>query len=433
MTRAAAEASKKPLGLFELVAIALGGMIGGGIFAVLGIAVEGVGNAAAVAIALGGGVALLAAYPYAKLTALYEDEGATYSFFKRTFPAARTATVIVGWLVVFGYIATLALYAFTFASYVIGLLAAAPPAWLRPAIGIGVIAAFAVLNVISVRLVGLVEDVMVYVKLAALLLIAVVLFASGAAEQAWPVFEEHSSLGGIATIAALTFVAFEGFQLAIHAYGEADAPRTNVPRAIYISVAIATVVYVMLAEGALWAIPQAQIIRDKEFALAAGASSVLGNAGLSIVVAGALLATSSAISGTLFGASRLIAVIAADQNFPSPLGLRNAARIPVRAIVAMTAGAAALLLSGGLNTILEFGSLTFIVVSLLMAVCNWRVRAQTGANRVVSLLSIAGLALAGVLIVHHEATDAPARLAATLGTFGGIAVLATIYSRVVRR
>ena len=76
----------KNLGLAELIAIALGGMVGGGIFTVLGIAVSIIGNLAPVAIFIGGCIAALAAYSYVKLGLFYKDEGATYSFFKRTYP-----------------------------------------------------------------------------------------------------------------------------------------------------------------------------------------------------------------------------------------------------------------------------------------------------------------------------------------------------------
>ena len=109
----------KSLGLPELVAIALGGMVGGGIFTVLGISVAMIGNLTPVAILIGGIIALLAAYAYVKLGLYYKDEGATFSFFKRTYPSSHFAPSVIGWLVVFGYISTLALYAYTFSSYAI--------------------------------------------------------------------------------------------------------------------------------------------------------------------------------------------------------------------------------------------------------------------------------------------------------------------------
>ncbi len=57
----------KSLGLPELIAIALGGMVGGGIFTVLGVSVALIGNLTPFAILIGGIIALFAAYSYVKL------------------------------------------------------------------------------------------------------------------------------------------------------------------------------------------------------------------------------------------------------------------------------------------------------------------------------------------------------------------------------
>jgi len=76
----------KTLGLLELIAIALGGMVGGGIFTILGISVAMIGNLTPFAIIIGGLIASLAAYSYVKLGLYYRDEGANYSFLKQTYP-----------------------------------------------------------------------------------------------------------------------------------------------------------------------------------------------------------------------------------------------------------------------------------------------------------------------------------------------------------
>ena len=77
----------KALGLPELIAIALGGMVGGGIFTILGISVALIGPYTPLAIMAGGIIAALAAYSYVKLGVYYRDEGATYGFLNVPFPA----------------------------------------------------------------------------------------------------------------------------------------------------------------------------------------------------------------------------------------------------------------------------------------------------------------------------------------------------------
>ena len=93
----------KTLGVLELIAIALGGMVGGGIFTILGISVSMIGAYTPLAIIIGGIMASLAAYSYIKLSIYYKDEGATYSFYKRTFPQSPFAASLIGWWIVFGY------------------------------------------------------------------------------------------------------------------------------------------------------------------------------------------------------------------------------------------------------------------------------------------------------------------------------------------
>ena len=408
---------KKELGLAELIAIALGGMVGGGIFSILGISVEHIGNATPIAILIGGVLASFAAYSYVKLALLYKDEGATYSFFKKTFPNSSFAASSIGWLVVFGYISTLALYAFTFSTYLSSVLPFENSIWLNRGIAGGIIMLFSIINLVSVKGMGKLEDAMVYTKLVIILFISGLLAGKGNIENFSPIFESNTSLLGILMIASITFVSYEGFQLVIHAYDEMDEPEVNIPRAIYGAIAIAIVLYVALALGALATIPKEQIIADKEYALAAGAEVILGKFGAFMVIFGALLATSSAISGTLFGASRLIAVIATDGYFPQKLSNRIKGHIPNYAIVTMSLIAFALILGGGLEIILEFGSITFIIVSFLMAYANFVKRHETKTHIFPAITAMMGLFSAGTLIFYFEFIESPEQLIYIFGIY----------------
>lgn len=433
MSKTLTRSRKKDLGLAELIAIALGGMVGGGIFSILGISVLLVGNTTPIAILIGGVLASFAAYSYVQLAKLYKDEGATYSFFKKTFPGSDFASSAIGWLVVFGYISTLALYAFTFSSYFCSLLPVERSDWLNKLVAGAIILVFALINIISVKGMGKLEDWLVYTKIIILLFISGLLAGKGDVNNFLPVIETSSSLTTILVVAAVTFVAYEGFQLVIHAYNEMDNPQKNIPRAIYSAIVIATLLYVILALGALSAIPKEAIVKDKEYALAAGSQQILGSFAFFIVIFGALLATSSAISGTIFGASRLIAVIANDGFFPKPFGKRVKEHIPRNAVIVMSVLAFVLILSGGLEVILEFGSITFIIVSFLMSYANFVKRKETGSHIFVTVIAMAGLFFAGVLIFYFEYKESPEQLAYILGLYAVLIVGAYMYARSVRR
>ncbi len=398
------------LGTPELIAIALGGMVGGGIFTVLGISVSLIGVFTPVAIIIGGAIASFAAYSYIKLGVYYKDEGATYSFFKKTFPASPFAASLIGWWVIFGYISTIALYAYTFSSYAISSFTFGDSEVIRKLVACAIIVFFTLVNIWSVKGMGKIEDIMVYTKLIILAIISFVLINNS--NTTLPVLlENQSDVSAISVliVASITFVAYEGFQLVINAVNEIDNPEKKIPIAIYSSIALAILIYAVIALGAILAIPFDEIIQNKEYALASGTENLIGHWGTDLVVAGALLASSSAISGTVFGASRQMAVIAQDGYFPSALAFRKN-RIPVVAIICMALMGIALILVGSLELILEFGSVTFLIVSLLMALANFKIRKLTHSSTVITICAIFGLLIGTTLIFYYEYKQQPQQL-----------------------
>ena len=413
----------------ELIAIALGGMVGGGIFTILGISVSMVGVFTPVAIIVGGLIASLAAYSYIKLGIYYKDEGAAYSFFKRTFPGSSFAASLIGWWVIFGYISTLALYAYTFSSYAVSSFSFADSEWARKLVAGGVILIFTLVNLWSVKGMGKIEDLMVYSKLVILVVISFVLINNS--QTTLPVLlqsEKDVSFLSILIVASLTFVAYEGFELIINAVNEMDDPGKNIPKAIYSALFIAIVIYVVIATGAILAIPFDDIIQNKEYALASGTGDAIGHWGTDLVIIGALLATSSAISGTVFGASRQMAVISYDGYLPAVLS-RQKNNIPIYAILALSCSAFLLVLVGNLQVILEFGSVTFLLVSLLMAYANLKIRHLTDSSVIIAVLSMSGLVIGAILIIYYEANNQPEQLLFIGGIYALLTAGSWFYSR----
>lgn len=406
--------AKKNLGLMELIAIAVGGMVGGGIFTILGISVSMVGALAPFAIALGGVVAWFAGYSYVKLGVYYKDEGATYSFYKRTYPSSHLAASFIGWFAIFGYISTLALYAYTFSSYVISGFEFAHNDIIRKVMAILILALFTLINLWSVKGMGRLEDLMVYIKLIILILVSVVLIYYAKIDfhtfsimiksdfHATPIFS-------ILIVTSITFVAYEGFQLVINAVNEMDNLDKNIPKAIYGAIALVALIYFIISLGAVLAIPTEELIRNKESALASGAGNVMGKIGENLVILGAILATSSAINGTLFGASRQMAEIADDGYLPRIVSYRKN-NIPMIAIISMATVASLLIAIGELRLILEFGSITFLFISLLMSVANFKIRKETKSSDLITLCAIASLFIGTLLILYYEYKTNPEQL-----------------------
>jgi len=426
--------TKKNLGFIELLAIAIGGMVGGGIFTILGISVSMVGTLAPFAIALGGVIAWFAAYAYVKLGVYYKDEGATYAFFKRTYPSSHIAASFIGWYTIFGYISTLALYAYTFSSYAISGFDFAQNDIVRKILAILIIVLFAFINTWSVKGMGKIEDIMVYSKLIILLIISLVLISFTKTDlhsfaTTIKADMSNTSFMSILIVSSITFVAYEGFQLVINAVNDMDEAEKNIPKAIYLAIVLVALIYFFIAFSATMAISADELIKNKESALANGMGNIAGDIGQNLVILGAILATSSAINGTLFGSSHQMARIADDGYLPSVLSFRED-QIPKNSIIAMATIASLLIVVGGLRLILEFGSITFLLVSFLMSVANFKIREETSSSFIISLVSIIGLFIGAVLILYYEFLTNPKQLLFIFFIYIILSISAFIYAKI---
>lgn len=204
------KAGNGKMGLWAVVSLGVGGMVGGGIFAVLGLAVQLAHGGTPVAFALAGMVALLTAYSYAKLSVAYPSRGGTVVFLDRTFGTGMfTGSLnVLLWL---SYVVMLSLYAFAFGSYGATFL---PQAW--QGIGKHGLISFAVIeiagmNLLNAELIGKAEIWIVAIKLAILLLfVGVGVFGintSQIAPGSWSPPLQMAE-GGM-----IIFLAYEGFEL----------------------------------------------------------------------------------------------------------------------------------------------------------------------------------------------------------------------------
>lgn len=412
------------LGLFELIAMGVGGMIGGGIFSVLGLAVGISGHAAPFAFAIGSLIALAAGYSYVRLALAFQSDGASFTYLESAFPSQPNVAGIAGWTVVVGYIGTLALYAFTFGAYGADLLGEPKSAVLRMALSTSVLLFFMLVNLRGTRAAGISEDLVVYIKILMLGVFAVAGFTTIRADHLTPVIDK--GVPSIFIAGALIFVAYEGFQLITNAVCETrNAPR-NIPRGIYGSIAITSLIYISLAFVGVGNLTLGELMAAEEYALAAAARPVLGHAGVVLVGLAALLATSSAINATAFGAARMMAEMALLRRMPKAFSFRSRRGAPWVAIVVLTGLSLLFTLVGGLEIIAEFSSLTFLLVSIGVSVANFRLRARTRSKASLILL---GLVLMGatvfLLLLHLWQTEGERLLwiAAIYGTVAGIELL----------
>jgi len=413
------------LGLKELIAIGVGGMIGGGIFSVLGLAVSVAGNAAPLAFLLGGLLALLAGYSYIRLALAFHSDGASFTYLEKAFPDHAFIGALTGWTVVVGYIGTLALYAFTFGAYTAELMHAVESPWIRHVLSISIIVIFSLINLRGARASGEAEDLIVLTKVILLGILALAGLSAVDGQRFEPFAAQ--GVGSIIMAGALIFVAYEGFQLITNAVCEAARPKRNIPRAIYSSVAIVTVIYVLIALIAVGSLDVQMMTDAEEYALAVAAEPALGDAGRILVCLAAMLATASAINATVFGASRMMADMAVHHEMPKPFSFRNREAAPWMAVLVIALITVTLSTMGGLEFIASFSSLTFLLVSLAVCSANWKLRARTAARPWLVITGMVLLTATIITLLSYLVLQSPYTLIAIGCMYLAVTVMTLIY------
>lgn len=385
--------------------MSLGGMVGGGIFAVLGLVVQLAGRWAWVSLLLAGAVAFLASLAYVALTTRWHQDGGSYGYLRHL--GHRRAGGTLAWVLVIGYVLTLSVYAFTFGHYLGNVLGLSSGLWPR-VFAVSVVVAMVWLNLRGTGDSQRFEEVTVYGKMAILLGLAGL--------GLWRFEPANLSQGEVGTMgllgvvvgAAAVFMAYEGFQLLAYDYEDiADADRV-LPKALPPSVLVVTVVYVLVALGAASLVGAGTLAEDREVALATAGQAALGRTGLVVVTLGAVLSTGSAINATLFATARLARSVASHGQLPQSLGRSNAHGSPSGAVLVLGGAAAVLAAVGGLTTLVEAASLVFLATfSTVCAIAWW----QRVGGRTVTALGALATAAAALVLTWRLAAESPEALA----------------------
>ncbi len=416
-------AGEGKLGFWPVVAIGVGGMVGGGIFAVLGLAVELAHGGTPVAFALAGGVALLTTYSYAKLSVAYPSRGGTVTFLNRAFGTGMfTGSLnVLLWL---SYVVMLSLYAFAFGSYGATFL---PQGW--QATGKHVLICFSVvtiagLNLFSAEVIGKAEDWIVGLKVAILLFFVGVGFAgihvSRVTTGSWAPSLQLAA-GGM-----IIFVAYEGFELIANtAHDVRDVART-LPRAYYTAVGFVMVLYVLVALVTVGNLPVDKIVAAKDYALAEAARPFLGQAGFTLIAIAAMLSTASAINATIYGSARLSYCIARDGELPAILE-RKVWGEPIEGVL-ITAGLTLFVANAfDLTSISTLGSAGFLLIFAAVNIANARHASQTKSRGWISSAgAIACIAALGAL-AWQTAQTGPMKLWVLAGMVAIAVIIEGIY------
>jgi len=421
---------KRTIGLREAVAMGIGGMIGGGIFSVLGLSVEMAGHSSYLAFLVGGLLAGVTGYSYTKLGVAYESEGGSFTYLEKAFSGNLLPT-FGGYLLLAGYIATLSLYAFAFGAYGASLFSS--QSWLlRHVLASAVIVAFVGVNLAGAKEAGVSEDIIVAVKLTILVLFTVAGLVFIDRSNLVPVFD--TGISGTLMGAALIFVAYEGFELIPNSVKEMKDPGRTLPRSIAIAIGSVAVLYVLVALVSVGNLPLSQLLKSKDYALAVAARPFLGQAGFVLIGVAAVLSTASAINATLFGTARLGAVMATDRDLPRMFSLREKTKdVPWVSLVFLGGITLLFVNAGSLTNIASASSMVFLTIFLLVNLANARLAKKTGSSVVLSgtgaLFCLVALGVLAAYLYRHALSS----LILVAGVFVAVGLLSVLFTKEAHR
>lgn len=220
----------KKIKLTEAISIGIGGMVGGGIFAVLGLAVTLSKGGTPLAFLFAGILALITSYSYVKLSKKYADRGGTVKFINQGFGRTVFSGGINNLLWV-SYIIMLSLYASAFGSYAPNLAPITGNELDFHIYASAIIVLASIINYYSIKVVGMIESYAVIIKLVILIsFIGVGLYGL----MGNPNLEQLSPENWEAPLQLLTggmviFVAYEGFELIANSAPDIENPQKIFP------------------------------------------------------------------------------------------------------------------------------------------------------------------------------------------------------------
>ena len=316
--------------------VGIAGMIGGAIFVLTGPAIGLAGSAVILAFIINATITLFTAMAYAELGSAMPEAGGGYLWIREGLP--RPNAFISGWMAWFAHIIAGSLYAVGFGAFLYqllgpnmaGVLSDQPLFGVIPfdkLIALASIAAFTYINIKGASETGKTGTIVTIVQLGTILCLIVA--------GSWMMYNNPNStanfadfmptgIGGLVAAMGLTFIAFEGYEIIVQTGEEVKNPKRNIPRAIFISLAIVVTLYCLVAFVSIGAISPEGIAAWRfigeggELGIMKAAEIFLPYGAL-IVLGGGMVSTLAALNATTFSSARVAFAMGRHYNLPHKL------------------------------------------------------------------------------------------------------------------
>jgi APA family basic amino acid/polyamine antiporter len=368
-------ALKRALSLTHATLYGLGVTIGAGIYVLIGAAAARSGMYAPIAFVIAAVLMALSAASFAELAGRLPVAAGEAAYVRLAFQSNQLAR-IAGLLVIAVAIVSAAAISVGSAGYIGVFLA-----WPEPVLVTGVVLAMGAIAAWGVKESVSFAGVMTLIEVGGLLLLVLAGIALGPElvtrlPEALPPLGDGRVFAGIMGTALLAVFAFIGFEGLANIAEEVRDPQRTLPRAIFLTLAVSTILYVLVAWVALVAVPQEELAQSRAplalvFERLTGASPRV----MSLI---AIVATLNGIIVQIIMSSRVLYGLAQQGNLPAVFGrVHSVTRTPLYATVFTTGLVLLLALLLPLHHLADLTSRITLVVFALVNVSLIRIKART--------------------------------------------------------
>ena len=388
------------------VFLGIGSMVGAGIFALFGEAGAIAGAAVWVSFFIGGVIALLQGYSFAKLGSRYPSAGGLIDWIVRGYGKG----LFTGGIVMLGYFSVLivtAMVAVTFGNYATDLFLgeSANPIWVK-IFAAAIIILLTYVNSIGAEAVTKAQTVIVSIVLVVLSGFAIAMISQMDSSLLAP--SSYPPLPYIMASVALTFFAYLGFGVISFSGGDIDNPKVNMPRAMYVSLGFTMLLYVALAIGVFGTLTVEEVIANADTALAVAALPIFGMFGYTMISISALFSTTGAINSQLYASIGATYAMAKDGHLPPIFGLKRRRRQGgTQGLVISALLILALALLFDVTAIASIGSAVALAIFVLVTIGHMRMRKETSASMIMLILALISTSLAILLFAWYTLLTSP--------------------------
>lgn len=354
----------RSLGVPMLAFYGTGMILGAGIYSVIGKAAGQTGDSLWLAFLLAALSALLTAFSYAELSTMFPKAGAEFTYLRHAFPGHQWLGTTAGAAMALSGAATAATVAIAFSGY-LAQFAEIP----RAPVAAGLLLVFTGVAILGVRASGWTNVVFTLIEVAGLVLIIWLGITSGKLAEAARFAPHAGTLSG----AALIVFSYFGFENIVNLAEETKRPERALPKAILLSLAVASVLYLLVSLSAVALLPVSQLARsdaalmDVARASSRGAGNLLG--------AIALFSTANTALISMVGASRILFGMGREKAIPAKLAtVLPRTHAPWLASLAVLATALLLLPLGRVESVAGVSALATMVAFLLVNIAVLRLR-----------------------------------------------------------